>query len=98
MSAYTIGVWTVKPGRAEDFVNAWHALAEWTVERGFDTYGTLLRDHSDESRYVSLDPWPSADVAQRWRDDPGFRDRLDQMMELVDGFEPGTYDVVLSVS
>ena len=98
MSAYTLGVWQVKPGREEEFVNAWHALAQWTLERGYDTDGTLLRDHADRSRFVSFGPWPSAEAAQRWRDDPGFRERLDEIMAFVESFEPGTYDVVLSVS
>jgi heme-degrading monooxygenase HmoA len=98
MAAYTVGVWTVKRGREEDFVNAWHALAQWTIEQGFDSHGTLLRDHDDPSRFVSLGPWPSADAAQRWRDDPGFGDHLDEIMKLVERFEPATYDIVLSVS
>jgi heme-degrading monooxygenase HmoA len=98
MAAYTLGAWTVKPGREDDFVNAWHALAQWTIERGFESQGTLLRDHADPLRFVSLGPWPSADAAQRWRDDPGFRERLDEMMRYVKHFEPGTYDIVLSVS
>ena len=98
MSAYTVGMWQVKPGQEEAFVNAWHALAQWTLERGFDTDGTLLRDHADPLRYLSFGPWPTAEAAQRWRDDPGFQERLDEIMTSVERFEPGTYDVVLSVS
>jgi heme-degrading monooxygenase HmoA len=98
VSAYTVGVWTVKPGREDAFVNAWHALAQWTIENGFGGHGTLLRDREDHSRYVSFGPWPSAEAVQRWRADPGFRDHLDEIMPSVERFEPGTYDVVLSVS
>jgi hypothetical protein len=28
---YTSGDWMVKPGREEEFIEAWHDLAEWTA-------------------------------------------------------------------
>lgn len=98
MSAYTVGVWTVKPGREDEFVTAWHALAQWTVERGFESHGTLLRDHDKPLRFISLRPWPSAEAAERWLDDADFREHMDGIMNSVERFEPGTFDVVLSVS
>lgn len=97
MSVYTLGVWTVKEGREEEFVRAWEGLGQWTVEQGFPTHGTLLRDHGDPRRYISFGPWPTAEHAERWRGDPGFRERLDRIMETVERFEPGTFDAVLSV-
>jgi hypothetical protein len=30
---YTSGDWMVKPGREEEFIEAWHDLAEWTAPR-----------------------------------------------------------------
>jgi heme-degrading monooxygenase HmoA len=98
VTVYTLGVWTVKRGRVDEFVAAWHALGQWTLEQGFDSHGTLLRDHTDPTRFVSFGPWASAEAAERWRNDPGYRVRLDRIMKTVSSFEPGTYDVVLSVS
>ncbi|HZO50364.1 MAG TPA: antibiotic biosynthesis monooxygenase [Gaiellaceae bacterium] len=97
MSVYTLGVWTVKEGREDEFVRAWEALGQWTIERGFATHGTLLRDHADRRRYVSFGPWPSVEHAERWRSDPGFQEHLDRILETVESFQPGTYDAVLSV-
>jgi heme-degrading monooxygenase HmoA len=98
VTVYTLGVWTVKSGREDEFVNGWHALAQWTLEQGFEAHGTLVRDHDDPSRFVSFGPWPNVDQVRRWRADPGFHAYLDEIMKSVERFEPGTYDVVLSVS
>jgi heme-degrading monooxygenase HmoA len=98
MTVYTMGVWTVKPGREDAFIAAWDALGQWTLERGFDTHGTLVRDRSAPSRFVSFGPWPSAEEAERWRSDPGFEERLSRIEETIDSFEPGLYDVVMRIS
>jgi heme-degrading monooxygenase HmoA len=98
VTVYTMGVWQVKPGREDDFVNAWDELARWTVESGFDSTGTLLRDRSRPGRFVSFGPWPSVEAADEWRGSPGFAERLEALRDTLEGFEPGTYDVVLRVS
>ena len=93
-----MSVWQVKRGREEDFVNAWDELARWTVEVGFESTGTLLRDRREPGRFVSFGPWPSAAAAEQWRDSPGYTERLRALDATLDGFEPETYDVVLRVS
>jgi heme-degrading monooxygenase HmoA len=98
MTVYTLGVWQVKPGREDEFVAAWHALGQWTVENDFESHGTLLRDREDASRFVSFGPWPSVDDAARWRAHPEFRRHLSAIQDTLESFEPGTFDVVLSVS
>lgn len=95
---YTLGVWRAKPGREADFVNAWDELARWTVESGYESTGTLLRDRSEPGRFVSFGPWPSVDAAEEWRASDGFAERLAKLRESLESFEPGTYDVVLRVS
>lgn len=97
MSVYTLGVWRVRGGREDDFVRAWDELAQWTVESGFESHGVLVRDREDPLRYVSFGPWPSAEVAARWRESDGFRERLAKIEEYVDGFEPQLLDVVMRV-
>jgi heme-degrading monooxygenase HmoA len=98
VTVYTMSVWEVKPGREEDFVNAWDELARWTVEAGFESTATLLRDRLRQGRFVSFGPWPSAEAAESWRGSPGFAERLRALGETLDRFEPETYDVVLRVS
>lgn len=98
MTVYTVGVWRVKPGRETDFVNAWDDLARWTVESGFESTGTLLRDRAEPGRFVSFGPWPSAEDVEEWRGSAGFVERLAALQGTLESFEPGTYDVVLRVS
>ena len=97
MTIYTLGVWHVRRGREEEFVRAWDELAQWTVESGFESHGTLVRDREVPYRFVSFGPWPSIEAARAWRDSAGFGERLERLEELVDKFEPQTYDVVLRV-
>ena len=97
MTVYTLGVWFVKKGREDEFIAAWDDLAQWTVENGYESHGTLVRDRDAPYRFVSFGPWPSAEAAGRWRDSAGFRERFERIEELVDRFEPQTLDVVLRV-
>jgi heme-degrading monooxygenase HmoA len=98
VTVYTLGVWRVKPGRESDFVNAWDEFARWTVESGFESTGTLLRDRSEPGRFVSFGPWPSAEAAEQWRASTGFVERIGALRDALESFEPSTYDVVLRVS
>ena len=98
MTVYTLDVWRVKPGSEEAFVAAWDALGQWTLERGFDTHGTLVRDRNDPGRFLSFGPWRSAEEAERWRSEPGVQERLARLEELLESYEAGTHDVVMRVS
>lgn len=97
MSVYTLGTWHVKDGHEEDFVRAWDELAQWTVENGHDSHGTLVRDREHPQRYVSFGPWPSAELAARWRESDGFRERFARIEEHIERFEPQLLDVVMRV-
>jgi heme-degrading monooxygenase HmoA len=98
VTVYTVGTWVVKPDREHEFVDAWDALARWTVESGWGSHGTLLRDREQSNRFVSFAPWPSADDVERWRGSAGFREQLERVRDTLESFEPGTFDVVLRVS
>jgi heme-degrading monooxygenase HmoA len=97
VTVYTLGVWFVKKGREEEFIRAWDELAQWTVESGYESHGTLVRDRDAPYRFISFGPWPSVEAAGAWRDSDGFRERFARIEELVDRFEPQTLDVVMRV-
>lgn len=92
---YTHGIWTVTPGREEQFVNAWTEMAVWT---GRDVPGSmwakLLRDTSAPNRFITLGPWESLDAIENWRALPGWQERVQRLRELLDGFEPSTLELV----
>ena len=98
MTVYALGAWYVKPGREDDFVAAWDRLGRWTIENGFESAGTLLRDRSEPTRFLSFGPWRSAEDAESWRASAGFAERFAELEETIERFEPGLYDVVLRIS
>jgi heme-degrading monooxygenase HmoA len=92
---YTLGVWQVKPGRADEFVAAWTEFAEWTSAKVEGAgRGQLLRDTVDEHRFVSFGPWESHEAIAKWRADPGWQERVARMRELLDGLEASTLELV----
>ena len=88
---WTHGIWTVKPGREDEFVAAWRDL----VPAGFRLGAgdpTLLRDRDQPHRFRSFGPWPDLGAVNRFRDEIG--PRIGAMNELLEGFEPFTLDEV----
>ena len=95
---YTLGMWTVKEGREADFVAGWQAMGEATVADFPDAHGTLLRDRDRPGRFVSFGRWESLEQVQAWRASDAFQQGVGRIRELLDGFEPGTYEVAAEVS
>jgi quinol monooxygenase YgiN len=96
VQVYTVGIWTVRPGREDEFVSLWRELADWTLREFPDAAGTLLRDRERPNRFVSYGPWDSVETIERWRATPEWQDVVARMREVLDAFEPGTYDLVFS--
>jgi heme-degrading monooxygenase HmoA len=95
---YTVGIWTVKSGREEEFVAAWRAMGEATVAAFPAARGRLLRDVGNPSRFVSFGPWDSLETVDDWRASAPFKEGVARMRELLDAFEPGTYEVCAEVA
>jgi quinol monooxygenase YgiN len=96
---WTSGAWTAKDGRAEDFVAAWSEFAEWSARTQHpERRAWLLRDREHPNVFVSIGPWPSEAAVEAWRADPGFRQRVVRIRELLESFEPRTLDPILEVT
>jgi heme-degrading monooxygenase HmoA len=92
---YSVGLWTVKPGREDEFVAAWSEFAEWTRREISPTaVGTLLRDRETANRFVSFGPWESEEQMEAWRAHPGFGEQVAGIRELLENFSPGTFEQV----
>lgn len=74
MTTYTLGLWTVQPGREDEFVEAWKALAVATRKDFPGAVGTLLRDTEQQNLFVSYGPWESAEQVAQWRASAAFGD------------------------
>jgi heme-degrading monooxygenase HmoA len=93
---YTAGNWTVKRGREDEFVALWRELADWSARAFPDARGTLLRDREQPNRFLSFGPWESVEQIEAWRSAPEWQELVGRMRELLESFEPGTYDVAAS--
>lgn len=95
---YTLGEWTAKEGRDEEFAAAWEELARWT-EHNVDgaSWAKLLRDREDPRRFISFSPWRDDDAVAAWREHPGFQSRVATIRELVNSFVPHTMHVAAEV-
>lgn len=90
---YTLAIWTVKPGREDDFTALWTRLGERTLEDFSEARGTLLRDRERPNRFVSFGPWRSVEQVEAWRASPAFRETVRELQEVLDDFQPGTFDL-----
>jgi len=91
---YTAGIWTVQPGREDDFVDAWEELARWTLDNiSGSKWARLLQNRDDETRFVSFGPWESVDAIEQWRASPGFQERVERIQSMLEAFQPGTFEL-----
>ena len=95
---YTMGIWTVKPGREDQFVAASRTMAEATIAEFPAAHGRLLRDVGNPSRFVSFGPWESLEEVDAWRASVPFKEGVARIREFIEAFEPGTYEVSAEVS
>jgi heme-degrading monooxygenase HmoA len=89
---YTVGIWTAKEGKEDEFAREWTEFARWTSEHqpgAADAY--LLQDAAHPQRFISFGPWESAERIDAWRATPEFKAFGARARELCDEFQPGTY-------
>jgi quinol monooxygenase YgiN len=95
---YTSGEWIAKPGSEEAFIAAWHAMAEWGDATIDGAAGAVLtRDRAEPRRFVSFGPWRDDAAIEAFRAHPEFRERVEQIMPLLERFTPYTLDLVAEV-
>jgi hypothetical protein len=90
---WTHGVWTVKPGREDEFTAAWRAMAQAAVEE-FDPPGAprLLHDRERPNVFRSFGPWDDPETVERFR--AFIRPHLEGIRDLVDDLEIFALDEV----
>jgi heme-degrading monooxygenase HmoA len=65
---WTHGVWTVKPGREEEFVRAWQAMAQSAIAEFHPAESPhLLRERDRPNVFRSFGWWEDAETVQRFR-------------------------------
>lgn len=96
-TTYTSGVWRVKEGHDEAFVQAWTEFVSWAKRQPGASEFHLVRDLEDDRRYMSFAPWDSFDAQHAWKQTDEFTNKMQRVREHVDSFEPATYELVADV-
>lgn len=88
---YTLGVWTTKAGKEDEFITLWQSFADWTTNHMSGAgKGTLLQSADHPRRFISFGPWKDAESVSSWRQQPEFKAFAEKARELCDEFEPQT--------
>ena len=96
---YTHALWKVKPGKVEEFMQAWQGLGEAfaNLPGKPSTYGTLIQSLSDPTEFYSFGPWDSLEDMQAMRADPSAQAAIRRIAELCNQATPGAYRVVAEI-
>ena len=93
----THGVWRVRPGQEAEFIAAWTEFATWASAMPGSPAFRLTCDDGDPQRYVSFAPWADAASVRAWKQSPQFRQRIAQILQHVEDFQPTELSVVAGV-
>jgi hypothetical protein len=95
---FRLGVWTVKPENAAEFIAAWQRSAEWLAqnlpgERG----GVLLEDIYDSGKFISFAPITNSENVEEAMAKAEFQERMSRVMDLCEDVKPNNMRVVSGV-
>ena len=94
---YTSGIWVVKPGEEEAFLQEWTAFVTWASSMPGSGTFRLVRDLDSPSSYMSFAPWESFEAQDAWKELPEFRERIGRARSHCEDFQPSTYELVTDV-
>ena len=94
---YTSGLWIVKPGEEEAFVEEWSEFVRWASDFAGSGTFRLLRDVDQPSHYMSFGPWESFEAQNAWKQEPEFRERIMRVRSHCEDFQPLVYELVTTV-
>ncbi len=96
---YTLGMWRVKPGKEEEFIEAWKGLSEVfsKLPQPPGGKGTLVQSLNDPLLFYSFGEWSSMDAIQAMRKDMNAQAGIKQVGELCTEATPGSFRVVAEV-
>lgn len=93
---FTVGLWTVKSGKEEIFLEKWQEFAHWTLNNlkgGRWTY--MVRDQEQKNKFISFGPWDSPESIAKWRQSPKFKSAFAEFKELCEEIKPSTMREVI---
>jgi heme-degrading monooxygenase HmoA len=81
--SFTTGIWNVKKGKEQEFINAWKEIAEWTFKNMDGGSARLLQDSQDQSRFISVGEWNSESNIQKWRETSELKNAMEKINQIL---------------
>ena len=95
---FSAGIWTVKPGREEGFLQRWKEFALWTMDNQKGPVSVVMvRDIEQQNVFISFCPWADLESIRIWRQTPAFSEAFRDFKNLCDKIEPHTLQRVWSL-
>lgn len=95
---YASGVWHVKQGNDEEFVQRWTEFLQWSRENYPSmVVANLLRDRGVAGRYMSFSEWTDDAARDAWKQAPEFKTRFGACAALCEDMHGADYDLAVSV-
>jgi heme-degrading monooxygenase HmoA len=93
---FTVGHWTVKPGKEEIFLKKWQEFAQWTLAnlKG-GQWVFMVRDQEQKNKFISFGPWDSLEEIAEWRQSSKFKSSIGEFKELCEEIQPSTMREVI---
>jgi len=93
-SVWTHGVWVVKPGSEDAFVEAWSPLARGAISELGSARPVLLRDRDRRNVFKTFGAWPSIEAIEAFRSSVLFQEAVVELQPFLESFEPMTLDEI----
>jgi hypothetical protein len=94
-SIYTLGMWRVKPGRADEFIAAWTDLGDiFGALPDPPGTGTLLQSTAEPDLFYSFGPWRRLEDVAAMRANPEAQAGIGRLVALCEEAAPGSFRVV----
>jgi heme-degrading monooxygenase HmoA len=91
---YSSGIWKVKDGEDQDFVDAWTDFAKWLSTMPGAGTARLTKDIDNSGHYLSFAPWESIDAMHAWKNSPEFPQHMGPVQAHVAEFTPQEMELV----
>ena len=95
----TVGIWTAKKGREDEFARRWEESCDSLVLDYPDLRFRLLRDQSDPRRFVTLgEGWRTPEQVDEVRSLPSYQDSMSTLWHVVESAEQSTFELAVEIS
>lgn len=92
---FRLGIWTVKPELAAEFIEAWQVSTDWlAAELQYEGAAVLLVDANEPSKYISFAAVDEPDQVEELMARAEFQALWSQVMKYCDDVKPHNMRVV----